>query len=410
MATAATNNERIYNAHPKQSVFHRAVSAHDVTLFNGGRNSGKTTAGAIQAIMEAIEYQPGERGLITAPSYPMLVDATMPEFFEWLPRHYIRKFNKQEKKLWLTNDTEIAFRSTSDPDSARGPNRAWAWQDEPRNAPDRRAFDIIRAQLRPTCKMWLTTTPAGIFHWLYEIFIASPLRSSKVVHVRTSENPHAGESYEQDLRAQYAPLFAQQELDAEWISFEGLVYPEFSLQFSVTTQAAWKEGRATIWGVDDGYAKGDGPGHANYHPRVILVGQVTALGGLDIFAEYYSVGESDYQTSIEKVRRFPSIAMVDSSAAMFRGALLKAGIRTYPATHRVSEGVKNVRRLLYDANGERLLRIHPRCKQLIREMQSYRYNERVSVVHAGEPQPLKLDDHGPDALRYMAQYLAKRSR
>ena len=54
-----------------------------------------------------------------------------------------------------------------------------------------------------------------------------------------------------------------------------------------------------------------------------------------------------------------------------------------------------------DGQGVRLLKIHPRCKNLIRELQTYRYDERSRSVEAGEPKPLKLDDHGPDALRYL---------
>jgi phage terminase large subunit len=47
-----------------------------------------------------------------------------------------------------------------------------------------------------------------------------------------------------------------------------------------------------------------------------------------------------------------------------------------------------------------MLKVHPRCTHLIREMASYRYDDKSKQVNAGEPKPLKIDDHSIDALRY----------
>lgn len=399
---------KVYNAHAKQTQFHNAVRLHDYVLFNGGRGSGKTTAGAIQSIMEAMHYQPGSRGIVTAPTYPMLEDATMKELFDWLPRHWISEYQKQRKLLTLTNGSEIAFRSLDDPESARGPNRAWAWFDEPRNLKTRAGFDIVSAQLRPTRKMWLTTTPSGVFHWLYELFIKSPLPNSKVITVRTSENPYVPPDFSENLRIQYTGTFAAQELDAEWVSFEGRVYDEFSTTENVSEDAEYRPGLRTIWGCDDGYAIGDGLGKESYHPRVVLVIQVTEQGGVNVVNEYYRTGVTDYNTTIDDVLAFnydfPDVAYVDSSAAMFRGALNNRGIGTSRATHTVVEGIKNLRRLVCDGNGVRLLKIHPRCTNLIYEMNAYRNNPDVQAT-GGELKPMKVDDHGPDALRYATYHL-----
>ena len=76
-----------------------------------------------------------------------------------------------------------------------------------------------------------------------------------------------------------------------------------------------------------------------------------------------------------------------------------------PATHKVQEGIKNVRRLICDGQGVRLLRIHPRCKNLTSELQSYHYDDGSKVAVVGEQKPAKLDDHGPDCLRYMTWHL-----
>lgn len=407
--TATTSNRKVYAAHAKQSRFHRLVRQNTDVLFSGGRGSGKTTAGAIQAILEAVEYQPGERGIVIAPTYQMLKDATMFEFFKWLPRQYIANFNRTDHALTLTNGSEVVFRSADNPDSLRGPNRAWLWMDEARNLRTRDAYDIASAQLRPTRKLWITTTPGGIFHWLYGLFYEDPLPGTAAITVKTFENTYLPGEYAERLRAQYTGAFAAQELDAEWVAFEGRVYDNFSLEENVSPAAEYNPDLSILWGLDDGYAHGDGPGSAGYHPRVVLFGQIMPDGALHIFAEYYRTLIPDYQDTLTDVLGWgypePELAHVDSSATMLRAALSLRGIANIGATHDVSEGIKNVRRLILDGNGKRQLLIHPRCINLVKEMQTLRYDEGSRQARGGEPKPLKLDDHGPDALRYMAWHL-----
>lgn len=375
----------------------------DVALLSGGRGVGKTTAGAIQGLIES-EFEPS-KGIVVAPTYPMLRDASMAEFFEWLPRNRIAHWHKTDKLLTLKNGSEVAFRSADNPDSLRGANRDWLWFDEPRNVRTREAFDIVFAQLRPRRKAWLTTTPAGIFHWLYDLFIASPIPNSRVITAKTSENPYLPDEYANSLRQQYTGAFAAQELDAQWVSFEGLIYDNFSLTENVTNAADYNPDWPVLWGVDDGYAMGQGKGTESYHPRVVLFMQQTAQGGLNVFAEYVACGELEEVTldaAIAMPYARPEIVYIDSSATQLKARIWGKGITTYGATHPVSEGIKNLRRLIGDGNGVRLLKIHPRCKELIREMQSYRRNPNTTQVKNGEVLPLKLDDHCLDALRYAA--------
>jgi PBSX family phage terminase large subunit len=393
-----------YTAHQKQSNFHHALRNNNVVLFNGGRGSGKTTAGAIQAIIEC-KLQPGHRGLIVAPNYPMLRDATMPEFFNWLPRHLIKSWNKSEKNLILINDSQVTFRSADNPDSLRGANRAWMWFDEPRNLRTREAFDIAYAQLRVGDKRaWLTTTPAGIFHWVYELFISRPIPNSAYVTVKTNENPYLPEDYEASLRAQYTGTFAAQELDAAFVSFEGLIFDNFSLADNVTEEADYNPSLDVYWGVDDGYAHGGGEGTMGFHPRAVVLCQVQPDGSVYIFDEYYrtlQLPEATINELLERPYNPPVLAKVDSSAAELRRRLHDAGIMSGGATHRVVDGIKVMRRFICDGNGVRLLKIHPRCKHLIRELQTYRYDDKGQRVEAGEPKPLKMDDHSIDSTRYI---------
>lgn len=197
----------------------------------------------------------------------------------------------------------------------------------------------------------------------------------------------------------------------KWSRWGGLVYPNFDATkgANVTDEADYHPSKGSVyWGGDDGFAEGKGPGHASYHPRVILLAQRNYLGGLDIFDEYYKTRVANYQPSIEEVleRGYPrpEAAYVDSSAQKWIWILWNEyDIYTVGATHEVAEGIKHLRSLICDANGVRKLRIHPRCVNLIRELSRYRLSNPDSVQSkGGEQTPLKVDDHGPDAARYLA--------
>lgn len=195
-------------------------------------------------------------------------------------------------------------------------------------------------------------------------------------------------------------------------SAASLIYPTFSAD-NVSGGAEYNPAWEVYWGCDDGYAYGKGPGNATYHPRVVLLGQFVPTGALHIFAEYVKCLVPTYDGTIDELiggrdgsepgwgYRLPELSNVDSSASMFRSALSLRGITNIGATHDVAEGIKNVRRYIVDGNGVRMLFIHPRCEHTIREMFGYKYDPASTQSKSGESKPLKIDDHCPDALRYL---------
>src|SRR5579871_4257621 len=145
--------------------------AERFSFYVGGVGAGKTFAGALRAPVRALE-QPGSLGLIGAPPYPMLRDATPRTFFELLEQYalsrgedaaLIKSFQKVEGHLTLANGSEILFRSLDAPDRIRGLNLAWFWLDE---APlcGYYAWQILKGRLRQQGYVtagWATGTPHG---------------------------------------------------------------------------------------------------------------------------------------------------------------------------------------------------------------------------------------------------------
>lgn len=264
-------------------------------------------------------------------------------------------------------------------------------------------FNEILARLRGIassyCQVVLTTNPDAPTHWIKTRLIDG--EKAAVYYSSAADNKYNPPEYLETLR-QMTGLQGLRLHDGKWVMAEGVVYDNWDLA-NVTPEADYDPSLPLFWAVDDGYVAGQGIGTASFHPRVILFMQPTPIGGVNVIDEYYATGELS-ETSIANARakgyKAPEIAYVDSSAAELKGRLWNDGVMTVGATHPVHEGIKVLRDLICDANGVRLFRVHPRCGNLNREMSSYRYDDASKVANIGEPKPLKLDDHGPDAARY----------
>lgn len=250
------------------------------------------------------------------------------------------------------------------------------------------------------------STPQG-FNYFYELFRygQDPNRPNwESWQFSSYDNPYMPTSEIEQIKALLPEIVFRREYLANFEVSEGLVFDNFSLTGNVRESAEYNPELEVYWGVDDGYAHGGGVGTFGHHPRVFLLGQQTSTGGVNIFAEYYQtlqMPESSLKEVMSWPYKLPRIALVDSSAAELRRRLSDNGIFNGAATHRISDGIKIMRRFVCDGNSVRLLQIHPRCKNLIRELQSYRYDDKSRWSEAGEPKPMKLDDHTIDACRYL---------
>ncbi len=233
---------------------------------------------------------------------------------------------------------------------------------------------------------------------------------------KASDNPNVDPDYVTKLVNDPDPVRKARLLHGDWYATysEGLVYPNFSHENIESVK--YNPNLPLIWGVDDGFVVGSGKGTSSYHPRVILIGQVTPIGGLNVLDEYVVAGVVDYNLTIQEMLNrinpdtgqpygVPHVAYIDSSATVFKATIYNiGGISTINATHRIFEGVRNVRRLVGGKGQPPLLKIHPRCKETIWEMGRYEMDLKHKSV-AGEPTPYKVNDHCMDALRYMAWHL-----
>lgn len=252
-------------------------------------------------------------------------------------------------------------------------------------------------------------------HWILSRSDSGPL---KVMHSKHVDNPRLytddgeltdkGRDTMRRLNA-LTGVRRKRLLDGLWVQAEGTVYEDQydeTDETLVTMDADYDPARGSVLlGVDDGYAGSWGEDHyptPGSHPRVFLLAQIDSTGTLNIFAEDYklrTLPEDQLKDLEETCERYPGawppvLAAVDKSATTLKRRLHDLGIQTVNSPQSVDESIKLVReRMAKDENKIRLIRIHPRCRILRRELATYAIGP--------DGKPIKDHDHGPDGMRYL---------
>jgi phage terminase large subunit len=394
--------------HPRQHAF--VTSPARFAFYVGGVGAGKSFAGAARSIIWMWEH-PGSLGLIGAPTYPMLRDATQRTFFELLPRELIRRFSKTEQHLVLINGSEILFRSLDDADRTRGLNLGWFWLDE---APlcGYYAWTVLKARLRQAGQAtaaWATGTPHGRDGYARDFELAIK-PDHQLYRASTRENQaNLPESFIADLG--YSGQFALQEIEGLFVAFDGLVY-EFDTTSPkpIAHTRSWDGERLPgriVGGVDWGYT----------NPAVALVGGVDGderLWVLDEWAKRRASLEGEIIPAIVGLTRQygvtlwycdaedpEAIAKLDAQLVSLGLACRAVAVKKGPGS--VRAGIQTVTRLLaLRGDGTRGLYVSPRCALTIAEMGQYSYMTANERRRDPSEEPIAQNNHALDALRYIA--------
>ena len=112
------------------------------SAFIGPRGSGKTAGGAQKAL---IKLGQGGDGAVLNPDFTNFKDSTWPEFRKWIPWELVVKGQQfRQEHSWkpqqpftlsFINGRNVICKGLKDPDSARGPNINWLWEDEAQRDP-----------------------------------------------------------------------------------------------------------------------------------------------------------------------------------------------------------------------------------------------------------------------------------
>lgn len=184
-------------------------------------------------------------------------------------------------------------------------------------------------------------------------------------------------------------------------SSEGLVYPSFDPNIHIQPMI-YDVNLPTFAGCDYGFT----------NPFDFLVMQVDADDNVRVVYEYRATQRS-VEENVAALK--PKVSQMhirrcwyDPSSPETGKVLKQNGIPAMPAENALGDGIEEVRRKLKIRDTGASLFIDPSCEDLIRELRSYRYPQ----TRDGQPQkdnPAKINDHGPDTLRYMLMGLKRQS-
>lgn len=205
-----------YGRLPSQRRFHE--SGARFKGFSGPIGSGKSQA-LVQEAIRLSYLNPGRTGLVGAPTYPMLRDATVAALLEVLERNQIpHTVNRGENYLVMSQTgSKILFRAVEEFERLRGSNLAWFGVDELTYTSED-AWLRLEGRLRDPKASRLcgfgVWTPKG-YDWVYERFVARQIDGYETILAQPFENRYLLDQipdYYERLRHSYDSRFYEQEV------------------------------------------------------------------------------------------------------------------------------------------------------------------------------------------------------
>jgi hypothetical protein len=403
--------EIAYDALPSQRTFHSLGARFKG--FSGPIGCGKSQALCQEAIR--LSYlNTGRMGLLGAPTFPMLRDATQATLLEILDANGIPfEHNKAENTLVMKDTgSKILFRAVDEFERLRGTNLAWFGLDELTYTQEA-AWLRLEGRLRDPKAQRLcgfaVWTPKG-YDWVYRKFLADRANGYEAVIAKPFENRHLlariPDFYER-LKSSYDEKFYQQEVLGSYLNLAGgTVYTSFSRGEHVAELEA-DAGRPLLWTLD-----------FNVDPMSSLVAQRDGQT-MKVLDEIVLRNGTTQQACAEFLRRYPKheagvVVYGDASGYQQQttGSSDYQMIREHFAVHStvpvqyrvpranpsVRERVNLVNAKLRSASGEIGLIVDRKCKELILDFEQVAYKADTYQIDKDRD---RMRTHLSDALGYL---------
>ncbi|MCB1195009.1 terminase family protein [bacterium] len=390
-----------------------------VKAFIGGNRSGKTTAGAVDVILECIGQHPLQQtGVRKQPPVfwrVVCVDfmngiekIILPKIKEWMPARFLingdwrKSWKERTHTLTLANGSQIEFMSAQqDREKFQGTSRDGVWIDE---EVDKGIWQECRMRLLDAAgRSILTMTPVNGMSWVYDdIYMRAGDPDIEVVVASTHENPHidpvqidaiAGGLTEEEQRVR---------LHGEFISWHGLIYKEFTdrpphviAPFEIP--ADWTR----YIGIDPHlrtptaavFAACSNDGDIYVYDELFMEGLISEIAAA---IKEKQAGVDVFSAVIDPASKQPNPV----SGVSVRDEFARCGVFAKDAKKDVGVGINRVREYLKCDpvyNKPRLF-VFDTCRQLRYEFMHYIWDDSSDTTRQ---MPRKKNDHLLDCLRYI---------
>lgn len=287
----------------------------------------------------------------------------------------------------------------------RGLTLAGAYVDEATVIPEVFWQQLVARMSVIGARLFATTNPDSPAHWLKRDWLDRRDPEIRTWHFTLDDNHALDPDYVAYLKRQYTGLWYRRFILGLWVLAEGAIYDSFDHQHhTIDPDQIPAITRWLFAAVDYGTTN---PFHA------VLAGlgddrrlYVTSEYRWDSRKQHRQMTDTQYsaalrswlqsapipRTQLAGVR--PEYVVIDPSATSFRVQLNQDGISSWAADNEVLDGIRVTNSLIA---GDRI-RISRACPELIGEITGYSWDPAAQAK--GEDKPMKVNDHGADALRY----------
>ncbi len=403
--------EIAYDPLPSQKSFHELTARFKG--FSGPIGSGKSQALCQEAIR--LSYlNPRRMGLLGAPTYQMLRDATQATLFEILDSNRIPyEHNKAENTLRMKDTgSRIVFRPVDEFERLRGTNLAWFGLDELTYTPEA-AWLRLEGRLRDPKAQRLcgfaVWTPKG-YDWVFRKFVEGPSKGYGVVVAQPYENrfllARVPDFYDR-LQESYDERFFRQEVLGAYLSLSGsTVYSSFARAENLKDLGR-DQRLPLLWALD-----------FNVDPMSSLVVQMVD-GKVLVLDEIVVRNGTTMDASEEFLKRYPDhwagvhiYGDASGNQRQTTGATDYEMIREYFQAHSgmtlqyrvpranpsVRERINLTNAKLRSATGDVGLLVDPKCKELIKDLEQVTYKADSNTIDKDRD---RMRTHLSDALGYL---------
>lgn len=418
-----------YEPHAKQVEFHQ--SHEQLKAFLGGNRSGKTTAGILDDLIQAVDadclpealrsykkWQPPFYCRIIVPDFTSTLEGVIfQKLREWAPKEQLlggafdKAYDKTRRKLHLKNGSWfdfLTFEQDLDKFGGAALHRVH-YDEEPPSAIRRestmRLIDYGGDEL-------FTMTPLHGMSWMFdeiwEPWTKGKLSEATVVLVDMDDNPHLDEKTKLRALAGLTREEREARKSGRFVHFAGMIYDEFSRNFHVIPEQPIPEKTRIYVGIDPGMR----------HMAAVLWCYLTPEDTLVVFDELALQGHTVAQVA-EAIKLInlkhgrdgvpitPDWYVIDPSARNIvhqtgrsdQMEFTDHGIVTILGQNSVTAGINRVKERL---QANRLL-VMANCQVLIDQFRKYRWATPTRTEDDSKEKPVKTDDHLLDALRYVVQ-------
>lgn len=344
----------------------------------------------------------------------MLRDATQTTLFEILARNRIpHEYHKAENVLVMSDTrSRIIFRPVDDYERLRGTNLAWFGLDELTYTAEE-AWLRLEGRLRDPKASRLcgfaAWTPKG-FDWVYRRFLERRVDGYDLTFAQPYENKHLLDKvpdYYERLKRSYDGRFFEQEVLGKYLNVsDGQVYHSFDRAGNVA-QTHIEPLLPLRWALD-----------FNVDPMCSVIAQVRE-GVVHVVDEIVMSRATTPEVCGEFLNRYPRheggvLIYGDASGShrqttghsdyeMVKQALGRSGhkqvsYRVPRSNPDVRERVNLVNAMLRSAGEERRVLVHPKCRELILDLEQVAYKPGSAVIDKDKD---ARRTHLTDALGYL---------